>query len=273
MRYGIVLPFEPIHEVIDLARTAEDAGWDGFFVGDSIWSPDPWVTLAAIAAQTERIRLGPLLTPVSRRRPWKLASESATLDQISNGRAILVVGMGALDTGFANLGEETDLKTRAGLLDEGLELVARFWNQELFDFEGEHYQVKALNYKHPAPVQQPRIPVWVVGLWPYQKSVERALRWDGWVAAVRDTEGNGYLATRPDHIREMAEHVRQHRTQPGPFDIIVEGESPLGDRVAAAEVVRPFEDAGATWWIESTWHHAGDLDFLRRRVEQGPPRE
>lgn len=271
MQYGIVIPFEPVHEMIALARAAEANGWDGFFLGDSIWSPDPWVMLGAIAARTECIRLGPLLTPVSRRRPWKLAAEVATLDQISNGRAILAVGLGALDTGFANVGEVTDRRARAAMLDEALAIITRLWQGEPVDFEGGYYRLDKLPFAHPVPVQQPRVPVWVVGAWPHEKSVGRALRWDGWITAKKDG-APGFSPVTPDDIRAMVAHARAKRSGDGPFDIVVEGESPLGDREEAAAYVHPFAEAGATWWIESLWDRANDLDYLCRRIEQGPPR-
>src|SRR3712207_9453887 len=108
MGYGIVLPRGDARAAADLAREAEQAGWDGFFVWEPVWGIDAWVSLAAAAMVTERIRLGTMLTPLSRMRPWKLASETVTLDHLSGGRVILAVGLGAVDTGFAAFGEVTD---------------------------------------------------------------------------------------------------------------------------------------------------------------------
>src|SRR6476620_4646651 len=122
MRYGFVIPRGDLWTHIELAEEIEASRWDGVFVADSVFGLDPWVMLAAIATRTKRVRIGTLLTPVSRRRPWKLASETATLDQLSNCRVVISVGMGAIDTGFDKVGEETDRKIRGQLLDEGLEL-------------------------------------------------------------------------------------------------------------------------------------------------------
>ena len=128
MRYGIILTAGDIHEMLDMAAAAEAAGWDGVFYWDGVAIPgadpiyDPWVTMAAIAMRTERVRFGAIVTPPSRRRPWKLARETATLDQLSGGRLIVPVGLGALDdVAFGGVGEATDLRTRAELLDESLE--------------------------------------------------------------------------------------------------------------------------------------------------------
>lgn len=271
MKYGIVLPFEEIHTVLDLAIEAEQSGWDAFFVGDGIFSPDPWVTLAAIAARTERIRLGPLLTPVSRRRPSKLAAETATLDQLSRGRVILAVGLGALDTGFAAFGEVTDRKQRAQMLDEGLAIITQLWTGEKVEYAGEYFAVTQTQRAHPPCVQQPRIPIWVVGAWPFEASINRALRWDGWITAKKQA-GPELVQLSPDEIRAMVAYTREHRASDAPFDIVVEGVSANGDAAKAADDVRPYAEAGATWWIESLWE-CGHIDgYLRQRIEQGPPR-
>src|SRR5215216_5126040 len=139
MQYGFVLPAGDARTAAEYARAAEQAGWDGFFVWEPVWGIDAWVSLTAAAMRTERIRLGTMLTPLSRMRPWKLASETATLDRLSNGRVILAVGLGAIDTGFAEFGEVTDRKTRAELLDEGLEILTGLWQGQPFSYDGKHY--------------------------------------------------------------------------------------------------------------------------------------
>src|SRR5215210_1665136 len=155
MQYGFVIPGGDVPEIVDVAQEIEDAGWDGVFVADGVYGTDPWVSLGAMAARTERVRLGTLLTPVARRRPWKLASETATLDRLSNGRAILSVGLGAIDTGFDSVGEATDRKVRGELLDEGLELLARFWSGQPFSYHGKHYNVEWGTDWSYKPVQSP----------------------------------------------------------------------------------------------------------------------
>lgn len=141
MKYGFVLPRGDAHTAAEFAHQAEDSGWDGFFVWDPVWGIDAWVSLTAATMLTKRIRLGTMLSPVSRMRPWKLASETATLDRLSNGRLILSVGLGAIDTGFNDFGEITDRRIRAELMDEGLEILTRLWKGKPFRHAGKHYKV------------------------------------------------------------------------------------------------------------------------------------
>lgn len=276
MKFGFVLPYGDAQTAAELAAQAEQAGWDGFFVWEPVWGLDAWVLLTAAAMRTERIRLGTMLSPLSRMRPWKLASETATLDNLSNGRVILSVGLGALDTGFAEFGEVTDRKTRAELLDEGLQILTGLWRGQPFEFSGKHYQVKPSNfYPPPLPVQQPRIPIWVAGAWPSKKSMQRAMRYDGLLPQVLKSGGAANAA--PDDLRAMSAYIRGHRDASAPFDIVVEGETPGDDPTQAAAIVHPWQEAGATWWIEARW---AELDAMRagsgsaailKRIQQGPP--
>lgn len=279
MQYGFIFPGGDPRTLAALSYDAEAAGWDGVFIPDSIAidTPefpampafDPWVTLAAMAMRTERVRIGAIITPISRRRPWKLARETATLDHLSNGRLIIAVGLGALDDkGFANVGEATDLKTRAAMLDEGLAILAGLWSGQPFSFHGEHYQVDDLTFL-PPPVQKPRIPIWVVGAWPRAKSMQRALRWDGILPQKSDGTG---AAMTPADIAAMKAFIDAERGQDRPLAILTEGETPGDDRERAAALVRPFADAGATWWMETRWLGNNTPDELRVRLRQGPPR-
>jgi alkanesulfonate monooxygenase SsuD/methylene tetrahydromethanopterin reductase-like flavin-dependent oxidoreductase (luciferase family) len=274
VNYGFVLPSGDARIAADFAHDAEQAGWDGFFVPETVWGIDAWVSLTAAAMRTERIRLGTDLTPLSRMRPWKLASETVTLDQLSNGRVILAVGLGAIDTGFEAFGEVTDRKTRAELLDEGLDILTGLWRGQPFSYAGKHYQVKETSFfPPPPPVQQPRIPIWVVGAWPRMKSMRRVARYDGLLPAVMD--GNGkWRETTPEDIREMKAFVDANRTETTPFDIIMEGETPGDDQERAAAIVRPWAAAGVTWWIEAMWEAPRTPDGLKavhKRIQQGPP--
>lgn len=275
MKYGFVFPGGDARTAADLARDADGAGWDGFFVWEPVWGFDAWISLAAAAMQTERIRLGTMLTPLSRMRPWKLASETVSLDHLSNGRVILSVGLGALDTGFAAFGEVTDRKTRAELLDEGLEILTGLWRGQPFNYHGKHYRVRETSfYLPPPPVQQPRIPIWVVGAWPYEKSMRRALRYDGLLPAVRD-KGGQWRQAMPDDIRAIREFMQENRGETTPFDVVVEGTTPGDDPEQAATIVREWAEAGATWWIEAMWGALEDpdgMEAVQKRVEQGPPR-
>jgi alkanesulfonate monooxygenase SsuD/methylene tetrahydromethanopterin reductase-like flavin-dependent oxidoreductase (luciferase family) len=221
--------------------------------------------------RTERIRLGTMLSPLSRMRPWKLASETATLDNLSGGRVILSVGLGAVDTGFEAFGEVIDRKTRAELLDEGLEILTGLWGGQPFNFNGKHYQVRETTFHVPLPpVQQPRIPIWVVGAWPREKSMQRALRYDGLLPNVMGADGQVLMSPpSPAEVRQMAEYVAIHRQNPTPYDIILEGQTPGSNPAEAASIVLPYAEAGATWWLEAMWE-SRDLDEVLTRIRQGP---
>ncbi len=275
MKYGFVFPGGDARTCANLARDAECWRWDGFFVWEPVWGVDAWISLTAAAMQTERIRLGTMLTPLSRMRPWKLAGETATLDCLSKGRVILSVGLGAVDTGFEAFGEVTDRKTRAELLDEGLDILTGLWRGQPFSYSGKHYQVKETSfYPPPRPVQHPRIPIWVVGAWPRMKSMRRVLRYDGLLPNVLGDDGQ-IRETTPDDIRDIRAFIEANRSQTTPFDIVVEGTTPGEDRAKAASIVREWAKAGATWWIEAMWQTLDRPDgseAVRKRVRQGPPR-
>ncbi|HMA35457.1 MAG TPA: LLM class flavin-dependent oxidoreductase [Chloroflexia bacterium] len=277
MRYGFVIPHNDVQTCPALAAEAEAAGWDGIFIPDCIAidvagldampAYDPWIVLAAMALQTQRIALGPMLTPPARRRPWKLAQEAVTLDHLSHGRLILSVGLGAAadDAGFYRVGEPMDLKVRAQLLDESLAIVSGLWSGQRLTYQGLHYQVQDMQLL-PRPVQVPRIPIWVVGRWPGPKSMQRTLRWDGVLPAKQAG------ALTPDDIAAIRAFAAQERGAAGAFDIVVEGSTPGDDPARAGAIVRPLAAAGATWWLEAMWSAPNGLEDQRRRIRQGPPR-
>jgi alkanesulfonate monooxygenase SsuD/methylene tetrahydromethanopterin reductase-like flavin-dependent oxidoreductase (luciferase family) len=281
MQYGLNLPnfgtFADPRVVVDLAREAEDAGWDGFFVwdhilGDREWRipvADPWVLLSAVAARTERIRLGPMVTPLPRRRPWKVARESVTLDHLSGGRLILGVGLGhPPDAEYAQFGEEPDARIRAEKLDEALAVLVGLWSGEPFGYEGRHYHVTEGTVFLPRPVQQPRIPIWVASMSASRAPLRRAARFDG--VAPELAEPPWELS--PAQLIELRAVIDSQRTADGPFDVAVRGETPVGDHAHGIEIVSRLAEAGATWWEESISDWRGDLGACRARVRQGPPR-
>jgi alkanesulfonate monooxygenase SsuD/methylene tetrahydromethanopterin reductase-like flavin-dependent oxidoreductase (luciferase family) len=273
LRYGF-LTGGP-REVAELAREVEEAGWDGAFYWDGIAigemdTYDPWVVMAAMAMRTERVRIGAMLTPPARRRPWKLARETMTLDHLSGGRLVLPVGLGATDDGgFSKVGEPTDRKVRAQRLDETLEILTGLWSGEPFSYEGEHYRLEEMTF-WPPTVQRPRVPIWVVGAWPSERSMNRALRYDGVLAATVGG-GPGSPGVTPETIREIKDYV-QEKDKGEDFDIVWEGQTSGEDPEKAASIVRPYDEAGATWWIESPWTPPNAPEDLRRRIKQGPPR-
>ena len=262
-------------ELAKLAKQAEDVGWDGFFVWDAMFhdpdylpKADCWVAMAAVASATERIKIGPMVTPPPRRRPWKLARECVSLDQLSGGRLILGVGLGdPSDEEFEWFGEPgLDHKTRARMLDESLAILDGLWSGKPFSFDGEFYHLHEVTFE-PVPVQQPRIPVWVGGWWPNKPPMRRAARWDG------VHPGSLGEPLTPDDIRDMVAYIHQHRTDDGPFDVAIGGSTPGGDLAAAGEQIRPFAEAGVTWWLETGGGNgvAASSDGVRARILQGPP--
>jgi alkanesulfonate monooxygenase SsuD/methylene tetrahydromethanopterin reductase-like flavin-dependent oxidoreductase (luciferase family) len=178
---------------------------------------------------------------------------------------ILAVGLGALDTGFAEFGEATDRKVRAQLLDEGLAILTGLWAGQPFSFQGTHYTVRPTEFMPPPPpAQRPRIPIWVVGAWGRQKSMARAFRYDGLLPHV--TELTPALV---EQMRAAADAARDPGARP--YDIVVEDVTPGHDPAAAAAKVRPYAEAGATWWIESPWDYGDDHDRVLERLRAGPP--
>ncbi|MCX6050096.1 MAG: LLM class flavin-dependent oxidoreductase [Chloroflexi bacterium] len=272
MKYGFVIPGGSPRECTELAAEAEQAGWDGVFISEVVWGFDAWVILAGMAMVTQRVKLGTMLTPVSRRRPWKLASELLTLDHLSNGRALLSAGLGAIDTGFANFGEATDRKLRAELLDEGLAIITGLWRGQPFNFQGKHYQVQETTFfPPPPPIQQPRIPIWVVGAWPRTRSMQRVARYDGWLTSKMEASGFSVDVTA-EEIKAAKAFIDEHRIEASPFDIIKEGETPGDEPQKAAAIVHTYAEMGYTWWIESKWDYADGMPGVRKRIQQGPPR-
>ena len=276
MRYGFILPGGTATEQLEQAITAENAGWDGVFTWEAAYGTDPWTLMAAMAARTSRVRLGTMLTPLPWRRPWKLASQVMTLDQLSGGRAILAVGLGAVDPGLGSQsGEVQDRKVRAAMLDEGIDLMRGLWDGEP-TFSGEHYSVDFTPRTDLAVTSRPvqkRIPIWLVGPWQREKSMRRVLRCDGLLPNIVGDKGP--RQPTPDEYVAMREWLAEHGARPD-IDIIMEGETPADDAEAAADIVGPFRDAGATWWLESRWGGFYDPDkhraVVQERIAAGPPR-
>ncbi len=275
MKYGFIIPGGDLHRIIQLGKDAEAAGWDGVFYWDAIYIAsvglmyDPWIVLAAIAMQTRRVRIGAMLTALARRRPWKVARETVTLDHLSKGRLILPVGLGALDDGgFTKVGESLDRKIRAERLDESLEILTGLWSGKPFTYKGKHYHLGRMTFR-PPPLQSPRIPIWVVGAWPRIKSMQRVLRYDGLIPTKMKPDGS-FTKVLPEDIRAMREYVDENRTQQTHFDIIKEGETPVEKPQRASKVVQPYAEAGVSWWLESRWSAKGD--DVRKRIVAGPPR-
>jgi alkanesulfonate monooxygenase SsuD/methylene tetrahydromethanopterin reductase-like flavin-dependent oxidoreductase (luciferase family) len=268
MKYGFVVPGGDVQEVVEHASEAESAGWDAILYYDADWSLSPWVILAGMAVRTSRIRVGAMLHPLPWRQPWLFARDAATLDRLSGGRLVLPVGLGAagddeLQRGVTKFGEPTDRRLRAQRLDEGLDIVTALWRGEPVTYRGEQYRLEGFRLE-VVPRQTPRVPIWVVGIWPRPRSMQRAMRYDGLVV--------GGAVGSPADLAGVAAAAAAARPEHDLFDIVVEGSTPAQDPELAAAAVRPWADAGATWWMETMWQPPNTAADVRARIGQGPPR-
>jgi alkanesulfonate monooxygenase SsuD/methylene tetrahydromethanopterin reductase-like flavin-dependent oxidoreductase (luciferase family) len=270
MQRGFVLPGGTAAEQLEQAVLAERSGWDGVFVWEAAYGVDAWSLLSAIAVRTSRVRLGTMLTPLPWRRPWKVASQVATLDQLSGGRAILAVGVGAVTTDLPDTAEVTGLRERAELMDEGIDLIRTLWEGGT-SYHGQHYHYATDRddlTRAARPVAD-RIPIWVVAVWPRPKSMRRVLRCDGVIPQ--------YSLDRdpvPDDARAARSWLAGHGAAAG-LDMVAEGETPAGDPAVASALVTPWARAGCTWWLETRWempHDSADrMADVRARLAAGPP--
>jgi alkanesulfonate monooxygenase SsuD/methylene tetrahydromethanopterin reductase-like flavin-dependent oxidoreductase (luciferase family) len=287
VRFSINIPnfgdFADARNVARVARAAEAAGWDALFVWDHVVHDkqrrrgqpfgDPWMLLTAAALSTSDLRLGTLVTPVARRRPEQVARQVATLDSLSGGRVIFGAGLGGpVEDEYGSFGDATDPVVLAGRLDEGLDLLRRYWSGEAVDHDGRHYRVRDVTLL-PASVQRPRPPVWIGGFWPHRRPMRRAARWDGVVPLFADAR-HGEVPPL-DQVRELVAYVRAHRdgASDDGFEVVLGGASP-GDAAQARDLIAPLADAGATWWDEREVQTGDDFDRIGpvlRRVDQGPP--
>jgi alkanesulfonate monooxygenase SsuD/methylene tetrahydromethanopterin reductase-like flavin-dependent oxidoreductase (luciferase family) len=270
MRFGLSVPifgeYGDVRRLADLAAEAESVGWDGFFTWDHLVHPwpgagptmDATVVLSAVAMATNRVLFGPMVTPLARRRPVKLAREFASLDHLSGGRVVLSVGLGDAACEFENLGDAGDHRTRAAQLDEALGLVTALWTGERLDHQGTHYTAKD-THLDPASVQRPRIPVWVGGTVGKPGPLRRAKRWEGYLPLkygaeitadeVREIAAKLDIAGRPDYALAVTDYG--------------------GGGVASPAKA---QDAGATWWIQSTKPWAESFSSFYPKLHAGPPR-
>ena len=266
MRFG--LDFPPFNELADprllaeIGAAAEEAGWDGVFLWDHIMyrapadaAGDPWIGLAAIAAATNDVVIGPMVTPLARRRPQVVARQSVALDQMSSGRFVLGAGLGLDRSGreLSAFGEEANDRRRATMLDESLELITALWSGEPVTHRGEHYLADAVRFE-PRPVQTPRIPIWLAGRWPYKNPIKRAARYDG--LFLIDVEG-------PHQLAEARQLVAAERGSTDGFDFVAQG--------TPEEDATPWADAGATWWMTKTAYDTS-AQAVMQAARNGPPR-
>lgn len=261
MKFGLLVSnigtYADPHAIVELARSAETAGWDGVFVWDHlgfVWTSraaDPWVTLGAMAASTERVMLGTGVTPVARRRPHVLAHEVATLDRLSGGRVIFGAGLGGGRGEFSRFGEDEAERPRAERLDEGLDVIRALLDGVVVEHSGAHFTVEGVRLQPPP---ERRVPIWIGGM--SRRARDRAARFDGWFA---DTADKDKVLKTPDEFAAMLDGYDFG-------DVAFMGYSDAGDQARH----RSYAEAGATWWIEQVHDGRGDADAILARVRAGP---
>ena len=281
MKFGIDLPnfgwFGEIDTLVEITVEAEEAGWDGIFLWDHMLLfrqddmvlpfVDPWVAMAAIVCNTSKIIFGPLVTPIPRRRPWKVAREALTLDHLSKGRLILGVGIGSPpNVEFDYFGEVSDAKKRAEMLDEGLEIITGLWSGEPFSFKGDHYNLEEMTFL-PKPKQTPRIPIWVGGGIPSKAPFKRAARYDG----VAPVHSKWPEPVTPQLLEDVLEIIRNERGNLEDYDVVVCGQTSGTDNTQDREIVESWSEVGTTWFIEDINRMRAEISELRERIRAGPP--
>jgi len=275
VRFGLDVPVNGQYAdprlLAELAADAEAAGWDGFFLQDVLQSldpvADPWICIAAAALRTHQVRLGVFLTPLTRRRPWQVARQAATIDQLSAGRLLFGAALGYSELDFTPFGETWDARIRAEQLDEALEIVAGLWSGSSYSFAGRHYRLQDVVLR-PRPRQLPRIPIWLAAGWPRRRPVARAARWDG-VYLMTVHQETQQLLTPADVAEVVAVLAAAAPDRQGLLDVAFNAEI-SGDPAADAASVRAFAAAGATWWIELA-PGDGSPEEYRHRIRRGPP--
>ena len=274
MKFGIYAPnfgdtFGDPRLVTKLAVEAEKSGWDGFFLWDHIMNTegfpdtvDPFIALTSVAENTEKIHLGTTVTPLTRRRPWKLARETVTLDILSEGRFILGIGLGG-SSEFSVMNEETNLRKMAEMADEHLEILDGLWSGEEFSYEGKYYKIDKVKFL-PRPVQKPRIKLWGAGTWPKKGPFRRAAKLDGVIPLSEDYRN----PLTPDDYRDMIGYMENLGLCES-YDIVkISFNIPEDDR---RSIINDFEDAGVNWWLELVSDWTGSYEKIKEIIMQGPP--
>lgn len=265
-----------VSSLVELAKEAEKAGWDGFFIWDHIYVEDmpdtnvldPFIVLAAIASQTKKIRIGTSVTPLARRHPWKVARETASLDQLSNGRFILGVGLGGDPINeFAAFGQESDDKIRGEMLDESLAILQGLWSGEKFAYNGKHYQIKETKFL-PATVQRPTIPIWVGGNWPNKKPFRRAARFQG----VFPLLANSYDGLEPKHYPDILTYIRKYQQQQNkPYDVVfMTNFFYWVSENKFDEMISDYSSVGVNWFVHCIHPWTEDINSLIQTVKNPP---
>ena len=259
--------------IAELASLAEKAGWDGFFIWDGIGgseaTADPWVTLSLIASCTSKIRIGTAVTPIARRRPWKLARETTSVDWISQGRLTLGVGLGdPPSTEYQQFGENSTIRTLADKLDEGLEVLTGLWTGKEFSYKGIHFNIDQATFL-PIPVQSPRIPIWIGANWPNKRPLRRAAKWDGVYPIYWNQDKN---EMSPDILRKIVSYISEYRDVSKDFDVVAAGTHDILTKTKLIELSESYKSVGATWYAAPIGSHIGGIEDVKEWIELGPPR-
>jgi alkanesulfonate monooxygenase SsuD/methylene tetrahydromethanopterin reductase-like flavin-dependent oxidoreductase (luciferase family) len=272
VKFGIYISNHGItsnpQDYIELAKSGEECGWDGFFLWDHVflpWAPDqavldPWILLSAIATQTNKIILGTTVTPLARRRPMIIAREAITINRLSGGRFILGVGLGGT-TELKALGEEENPKIRGDMLDESLEILKGLWSGKSFTFDGKHFKIKEPVKFKP----EGNIKIWVGGTWPNKKPFRRAAKYDGIFPLKAGSDPSLY----PQDYQEILSYIRKYRKSLDSFDV-VKSILTVGNKEEDA-YIHHFMDIGANWLLEAFWSERCSLKEIQKIIERGPP--
>lgn len=275
MKFGIYAPnfgntFGNPKLITKLAIEAEKSGWDGFFLWDHIINTegfpqtvDPFIALTSVAENTEKIHIGTTVTPVPRRRPWKLARETVTLDILSEGRLILGIGLGN-PSEFSVMNEETNPRIMAQMANEQLDILNGLWSGEEFSYTGKHYKIDKVKFL-PRPVQRPRIKLWGAGTWPNKGPFKRAAKLDG----VVPLKAGSMDPLTPEDFRNIIDYMLSkglHR----PYDVakISFEITQIDDKNTILE----YQDAGVNWWLELLSDWTGNYEKIRNIIAKGPSR-
>ena len=257
----------------ELAAEAEDTGWDGFFVTDTVMYhrdgkepvADCLTALAAIAVNTRHIRIGTAIATLPRRPPWLVAREAVTIDRLSDGRLTLGVGLGdPPDSEFQAFGQDSDPRIRGEKLDEALDVLLGLWTGREFSYHGKHYHIDKARFL-PTPKQEPRIPIWVGGSWPNKPPFRRAARWDG-VIPVKE---QATVKLEPKDLPDMMAYVRKHRKSKTPFDTVIIGNGKSEHEIETRR--KQYERQGITWWLRYLPQYRNSQKEMREQVQRGPP--
>jgi len=269
VKFGIYIANHGItsnpQDYVKLAKSAEEFGWEGFFIWDHVflpWAPDqdvldPWIILSAIATQTSKLTLGTTVTPLARRRPTVIAREAITIDRLSNRGFILGVGLGGTRE-LKALGEEEDPKIRGEMLDESLEILKGLWSGKPFTYDGKHYKIREPVTFKP----EGKIKIWVGGNWPNKKPFRRAAKYDG----IFPLKAGGVY---PQDYQEILSYIKKYRESMESFDL-VKSILTVGDKEEDA-YIHEFIDMGLDWLLEAFWPERCSLKEIQKRIEQGPP--